>query len=68
MNHPAYVRLPRRKERCPYSGLSRYAILKLITGENAPVTSYVMTGPSGRVSQRLVNLKSLLEHLSKESA
>lgn len=67
MNHqsssppPLFIRVPKPGTKCPYTGLSRSAIWKLIGGKNPPVDSISIGG--AKRGTRLINLASLLDYL-----
>jgi len=60
---PAYVRLPKPKERCAWTGLSRTTLNELILGPDAPVKSVVVRREGASRGVRLISLVDLLRHL-----
>lgn len=63
-NHlPAYIRLPKPKERCAWTGLSRTSLNELILGPDAPVESVVVRREGASRGVRLIKLQSLQDHL-----
>ncbi|CAN5392022.1 hypothetical protein BH23VER1_BH23VER1_07300 [soil metagenome] len=70
---PEYIRLPRPKERCPYSGLSRSKLNELIlpntrNGFKPPVASKSIRQPGRTRGVRLILWESLDIYLSSHSA
>ena len=61
--HPAYIRLPKPKERCAWTGLSRGTLNDLILGPHAPVESVVICQEGASRGVRLIKLRSLLDYL-----
>ena len=60
---PIYIRLPKNKERCPYTGLSRSGLNSLILGPNPPVRSVPSCMKYAKRGARLIDLLSLLRYL-----
>lgn len=60
---PEFLRLPRVRERCPITGMSRASMNQLILGPDAPVRSICVIRPGGKRGIRLVETRSLLEYL-----
>lgn len=65
---PEFVRLPKSGTRCPWTGLSRSAICELILPARAPVKSVVLRRRGATRGQRLIHLRSLIEHLHAQAA
>ena len=60
---PRYIRLPTPKARCAWTGLSRGTLNDLILGPGAPAQSVVVRREGASRGVRLIELRSLLEHL-----
>jgi hypothetical protein len=58
---PLYIRLPKDKEYCPYTNLSRSTMIRIIKDPKNDIES-VLVQPSGKVKggARAINLNSLL--------
>jgi hypothetical protein len=65
---PEFVRLPKSGTRCRWTGLSRSAICELILPARAPVKSVVLRRRGATRGQRLIHLRSLLDHLHAQAA
>lgn len=61
---PAFVRLPKAGVRCPWTGLSRGTLNKLILGPNARVKSVLLSQPGAARGVRIVHFQSLLDYLN----
>lgn len=64
-----FIRLPRRGERCPYSGLSRSALANLVVPSRAnglrpPVTANLMKKPGNRRGVWLIPRERLMAYLN----
>lgn len=69
-NQPEFLRLPSPGQRCPYTGLSRSATNELIlpsskNGNKPPVRSFVLRQPGARTGIRLIDYKSLADHIRR---
>lgn len=65
---PAYVRVPLDRHRCPWSGLSRRTMLRILSASDAP-ESRLLSASGGRAGGvRLVHLESLLAWIERHSA
>ncbi len=65
---PEFIRLPRPKTRCPYTGLARTTLDELVVpchrnSFRPPVKSKVLKQPTAIRGIRLVHFRSLLDYL-----
>jgi hypothetical protein len=65
---PEFIRLPKAGDRCPITGLSRSALNQLILACPAndfkpPVKSFVLRQRGARTGIRLIDHKSLVDHI-----
>lgn len=65
---PVWIRLPAKRERCPYTGLSRTTLFELCAPCQAndfrpPVQSTVLKKRYAQRGIRLIRYKSLMRHL-----
>ena len=60
---PEWTRLPKSRQRCPYTGISRSAMNELILGNSPAVESIVLRKPGKIRGVRLVRVRSLFLHL-----
>lgn len=66
--YPAFVRLPKNRERCPVSGLSKSALSSLIRGANPKVESFPLKGKGASRGQRMIVTASLIGYLDSLNA
>jgi hypothetical protein len=72
-NQHLWVRLPKNKERCPYTGLSRSTLCLLATPmrrnhNQPPVLSKAVLANGSKRGIRLIHLPSLLAYIEKQSS
>lgn len=68
-DHDEYIRLPKPRGRCPYTGLSRTKLFELATpcrrnGFKPVVESKHLKRPGAQRGIRLINLSSLFDYLA----
>jgi hypothetical protein len=66
---PDFIRMPAPGKKCPYTGLSRYALDELVrpqvvNGFRPPVESRIMQKGFSRRVVRLVSYQSLMDYLT----
>ena len=67
---PIWIRLPKKKERCPYSGLSSTSLFELCVptqrnGFKPPVRSVVEKKRHAVRGIRLINFRSLMDYVER---
>lgn len=67
---PEWIRIPPRGARCAFTGMTRGTIQDLVLARpcnrnTPPVKSCLVRQPGAKRGVRLVNLKSLLDHLEQ---
>lgn len=60
-----WIRMPREKERCTHTGLSRSSLYYLITQSKGQIKSVVIKRPGALRGIRLVHLQSLKGYLKR---
>lgn len=61
---PIWVRVPRKSGRCPWTGMSRSAILSIL--KTGSVRNILLREVPGRGGVRLILLENLLDHIARE--
>lgn len=62
---PVWIRLPREGRRCPFTGLTRASLNKLILGDDPKVDSTSVMDEGATRGVRLIRLRSLLDYLDR---